>query len=66
MICTVPDCHRCAEDAERESERRDALRYRWLRDNKHLDVWWSVDGPEDRCANIDADIDAAIKEDAHE
>ena len=20
----------------------DAERYRWLRDNKHLDIWWSV------------------------
>lgn len=38
----------------------DARRYRWLRDNKHLDIWWSVDGPEDRCDNIDADIDAAM------
>jgi len=41
----------------------DARRYRWLRDNKHLDIWWSVEGPEDRCDNIDADIDAAIEQD---
>lgn len=38
----------------------DAERYRWLRDNKHLDIWWSVDGPEDRCENIDADVDEAM------
>lgn len=40
----------------------DASRYRWLRDNKHLDIWWSVSGPNDRCENIDMDIDEAIKE----
>lgn len=40
----------------------DARRYRWLRDNKHLDIWWSVEGPKDRCDNIDADIDAAIEQ----
>jgi len=39
---------------------KDAKRYRWLRDNKHLDRWWSVEGPGDRCANIDQDIDNAI------
>ena len=39
--------------------REDAERYRWLRNHKHLDSWWSVAGPKDRCANIDADIDAA-------
>lgn len=33
---------------------------RWLRDNKHLDIWWSVDGNKDRCKNIDDDIDQAI------
>ena len=38
-----------------------ANRYVWLRDNKHLDTWWSVQGPEDRKKNIDADIDAAMK-----
>jgi hypothetical protein len=37
-----------------------AERYRWLRDNKHLDAWWSVAGPIDRCENIDADIDGAM------
>lgn len=41
--------------------RKDAERYRWLRDNKHLDIWWSVDGDKDRCKNIDDDIDAAMK-----
>lgn len=41
---------------------RDGVRYRWLRDNGHLDVWWSVEGPADRCANIDADIDTAMGE----
>lgn len=41
---------------------RDGERYRWLRDNGHLDIWWSVSGPKDRCANIDADIDAARRE----
>lgn len=39
----------------------DAMRYRFLRDNKHLDKWWSVAGPSDRCENIDADIDEAMK-----
>lgn len=43
----------------------DARRYRWLRDNKHLDRWWSVSGPNDRCDNIDADIDEAMKEAAN-
>lgn len=43
--------------------RADALRYRWLRDNKHLDGWWSVEGPEDRAENIDSDIDTAMQED---
>lgn len=46
-----------------ESEiEKQAARYRWLRDNKHLDIWWSVQGPKDRCANIDADIDAAMED----
>ena len=49
--------------AENELEQQ-AARYRWLRDNKHLDIWWSVEGPEDRCDNIDADIDSAMLEDA--
>lgn len=40
----------------------DALRYRWLRDNGHLDAFWSAQGPEDKAANIDADIDEAMKE----
>lgn len=39
---------------------KQAARYRWLRDNKHLDVWWSVEGPSDRCDNIDRDIDEAM------
>ncbi len=39
---------------------REAKRYRWLRDNKHLGMWWSVQGPEDRNENIDADIDDAM------
>jgi hypothetical protein len=39
-----------------------AARYKWLRDNKHLDEWWSTQGSLDRCENIDADIDAAIRE----
>lgn len=43
----------------------EAVRYRWLRDNNHLNIWWSVDGPKDRCANIDADIDAAMNEAAN-
>jgi hypothetical protein len=41
---------------------KDAIRYRWLRDNKHLDQWWSVQGPKDKSDNIDADIDAAMLE----
>lgn len=41
------------------ADHEDAERYRWLRDNKYLDIWWSVAGPKDRCANIDADIDEA-------
>jgi hypothetical protein len=47
--------------AEVRRLREDAERYRWLRNHKHLDSWWSVAGPKDRCANIDADIDAARK-----
>ncbi|WP_155774340.1 hypothetical protein [Burkholderia pseudomultivorans] len=43
-----------------EAAEKDAERYRWLRDNKHLDAWWSVTGPTDRCENIDADIDGAM------
>lgn len=42
----------------------DAFRYRWLRDNGHLDSWWSVQGPKDKAANIDTDIDAAMAIDA--
>jgi len=42
----------------------DAGRYRWLRDSGHLDMFWSVEGPEDRCDNIDADIEDAMAEDA--
>lgn len=41
---------------------RDAERYCWLRDNGHLDMFWSVQGPSDKAANIDADIDEAMKE----
>jgi hypothetical protein len=52
-----------AKDRIKELE-PDAIRYRWLRDNKHLDIWWSVSGPSDRAQNIDADIDAAIEDDA--
>ncbi len=40
---------------------RDALRYRWLRDNKHLDIWWSVEGNSDHNQNIDDDIDEAMQ-----
>jgi len=40
----------------------DSQRYRWLRDNKHLDMWWSVDGPDNRHDNIDTDIDEAMNE----
>ena len=41
---------------------KEAARYRWLRDNRWLDTWWSVAGPRDRCDNIDFDIDAAMAE----
>jgi len=48
-------CLRCLRNLE-------SRRYRWLRDNKHLDMWWSVEGPKDRCKNIDADIDEAMRD----
>lgn len=40
----------------------DAQRYRWLRDHGELDLFWSLSGPENKADNIDADIDAAMKE----
>jgi len=42
----------------------DAGRYRWLRNSGHLDAFWSVEGPEDRRDNIDADIEDAMAEHA--
>ena len=42
----------------------DAGRYRWLRDSGHLNMFWSVDGSEDRRDNIDADIEDAMAEHA--
>ena len=39
-----------------------ARRYEWLRDNGHLDRWWSVQGPKDKSKNIDTDIDNAMSE----
>lgn len=48
--------------AQRDRLLTDATRYQWLRDNGHLNSWWSVQGPADRCANIDEDIDTAIAE----
>lgn len=55
--------HRCvAAETALASAAPDAKRYQWLRDHKHLDIWWSVDGPKDRCENIDGDIDAAMTE----
>lgn len=45
-----------------EDELKNSKRYKWLRDNGHLDIWWSVDGSSERCKNIDEDIDAAILE----
>ena len=47
---------------QKEETKKQAARYRWLRDNKHLDAWWSVQGPKGRCANIDADVDNAMEE----
>lgn len=42
---------------------RDAERYRWLRDNDHLDDWLSAGNSHmDYAANIDADIDSAMGE----
>jgi len=46
----------------RKRDAADAKRYRWLRDNKHLDIWWSMQGPENRCDNIDEDIDEAMED----
>jgi len=62
-----PESAKAIEEAEHliEELQSDAQRYRWLRDNKHLDIWWSVEGSTDRCANIDDDIDSAISEDMH-
>lgn len=42
-------------------DEKDAARYRWLRDHKYLDSFWSVQGPSDRGQNIDADIDECMK-----
>jgi len=42
----------------------DAGRYRWLRDSGHLDAFWSVDGTEVRCDNIDVEIEDAMAEHA--
>lgn len=47
--------------AQQETENQ-AARYCWLRDNKHLDSWLSVDSLGDCSANIDEIIDNAIKE----
>lgn len=57
-------CAKCAKEKSDEIQAlmQDAKRYRWLRKNKHLDIWWSVEGPENREDNIDADIDAAMLE----
>lgn len=49
-------------DYKIEQLRKDAERYRWLRDSGHLNQWWSMQGPKDRRKNIDADIDMAMKE----
>lgn len=59
-----PESAKAIEEAEQliEELQSDAQRYRWLRDNKHLDLWWSVEGPFNRCDNIDADIDEAMNE----
>jgi hypothetical protein len=60
-MSVVNEIERLTRD-ELESLARDSKRYRWLRDNGHLDIWWSVEGPEEKSKNIDADIDEAIKE----
>ncbi len=59
-----PESAKAIEEAEEliEALQADAEKYRWLRDNKHLDIWWSVEGPKDRCKNIDIDIDQAIED----
>ena len=59
-----PESAKAIEEAEQliEELKTDAQRYRWLRDNKHLDIWWSVEGPVNRCDNIDVDIDEAMSE----
>jgi uncharacterized membrane protein YgaE (UPF0421/DUF939 family) len=59
-----PESAKAIEEAEQliEELKTDAQRYRWLRDNKHLDIWWSVEGPANRCENIDVDIDEAMSE----
>ena len=59
-----PESAKAIEEAEQliEELQLDAQRYRWLRDNKHLDLWWSVEGPTNRCHNIDTDIDEAMNE----
>lgn len=38
----------------------EARRYRWLRDNKHLDTWQNDNSPVTHSANIDNSIDNAI------
>ena len=48
-----------------KNDLKDANRYRWLRDNGHLNQWWSVQGAEHRCDNIDDDIDEAMAETDH-
>jgi hypothetical protein len=65
------------EQLERENEalRKDAERYRWLRDNSHntpigVYEWVERDGRQQRAwlgsNELDAAIDAAIKEQSHE
>lgn len=64
-ICPVNSkrIFKCSEWIALMGVERDAARYRWLRDNDHLDDWLSVGNSHmDYAANIDADIDSAMGE----
>ena len=39
-----------------------AARYKWLRDNNHIDQWWYTQASSDQCENIDVYIDTAMSQ----
>lgn len=60
--CQPDEGDYCRYSEELANYQADAERYRWLKEQGHLNSWWSVQGPEDRSKNIDADIDTARSE----